>query len=325
MRELISSSFLISNQISQRTESNEHFHQELLNGFEDLKEEMILERRRAFEVLQNEAFEREKQSLRLRKQQERDQEIREEKRRWALKQRDERELMKKILELEKECGDGNVVKVSHDVEIGTDEQRFESGKEDFQELKNSKFDRVSIQKFLPGNVKRKTSLPSPPQGDVKETPKADQHRLERFTNLFSSLSHIISHRWDLTLRDGCLAKATTPRDMDYIHRLNRQSELYEKKKRLELISHSQLHNEPPRNKEINPNRSLQLDCKSHVLAASVLTSRSLNGNHPAAPAGNHDLKDFDAERWRQEIKEKRMRAELKGFQSVEGNVRRKVM
>lgn len=142
-------------------------------------------------MLRNEALEREKQSLRLRKQQERDQEIREEKRRWALKQRDERELMKKILELEKECVNGDVVKVSHEVETKTDEQSFVSREEDFQESKNSKFDRVSIQKFLP--AKRRTSLPSSPQRDVKikekVTPKAGQHRLERLSNLFSSLSH----------------------------------------------------------------------------------------------------------------------------------------
>jgi isopropylmalate/homocitrate/citramalate synthase len=152
----------------------------LLNGFEDLKEEMILERRRAYEMLQNEAVEREKQRIRSKKQRERDQEIRDEKRIWSLKQREERELMKKILELEKECAVGGG---------GTSEQqRFEDeGDEDLQESKISKFDRVTLRKSFLGNEKTKISSPPapPPPAREKETSKA----LERYCCFTPHLDH----------------------------------------------------------------------------------------------------------------------------------------
>jgi hypothetical protein len=97
--------------------------------------------------------------------------------------------------------------------------------------------------------------------------------------------------------------------MDYIHRLHRQSELYEKKKKLELISHSQLQ---PSATGTGP--GIGIPKKAMVVAGDAKASEVKA--KAERRTGLDQQKEFDADRWRQEIKEKRMRAELKGFHSV---------
>jgi hypothetical protein len=196
---------LFSFQISRRADSNEFFHRELLNGFEDLKEEMILERRRAFEKLHSEEIEREKQRDRVKKQRERDLEISEEKRFWAMKQREERELVRKVLELERECSQGNLrgrmereervrQSISHrGKEEDVDEEEHEEHEEEEEgenlvQKRQPKFDLVSLQKSRPAsraseNENRRAASSSrsvlSSKDKDKETPKAQRHHLER--------------------------------------------------------------------------------------------------------------------------------------------------
>ena len=149
------------------------------------------------------------------------------------------------------------------------------------------------------------------------------------SNLFNSFSYssdchfiiiivvfVFSHRWDLTLREGCLKKGTNPQDMDYINRLDRLSQNYEKKQKLLLVSHSQLQSA----------QSAQLDDKIEKQRESPLISN----NHSSLIEKQRYItteieissnKSFESlksktELWKQEIKEKKLKAELKGFQSI---------
>jgi hypothetical protein len=106
----------------------------------------------------------------------------------------------------------------------------------------------------------------------------------------------------LTLREGCLGKAASPRDMDYANRLTRLAENYEKKQRLELISHSLL-------QSASQTQSLDSQFLSPSHSGEELKSQSSRS------------RESNCEKWKQEMKEKKMRAELKGFQSVQRNLR----
>jgi hypothetical protein len=109
--------------------------------------------------------------------------------------------------------------------------------------------------------------------------------------------------------------------MDYIHRLSRQSDLYEKKKRLELISHSQLRSGTPKSRASDAPPLPPPVFAPHGTGTSTASTQELKISQSAGGGGGRtqtpkDFTDSDRERWRQEIKEKRMRAELKGFHSV---------
>jgi hypothetical protein len=91
--------------------------------------------------------------------------------------------------------------------------------------------------------------------------------------------------------------------MDYANRLNRLADHYERKQRLELISHSQL-----QSSSRNPQEFLN--------EKEFCFFRPPNISVPQEDPQIQRFSGLNSEKWKQEIKEKKMRAELKGFQSV---------
>ncbi len=96
--------------------------------------------------------------------------------------------------------------------------------------------------------------------------------------------------------------------MDYPNRMNRLSILYEKKQKLELISHTQLQTH---RQNLHPNHP-EIPQSSDMNLFREMDSKALSSMSTPAVS----IPPFDQEAWRKEIHEKKARAEMKGFQSV---------
>lgn len=100
--------------------------------------------------------------------------------------------------------------------------------------------------------------------------------------------------------------------MDYENRLNRISDNYEKKQKLLLVSHSQLPSaQRIEQSPLTQQRSEYIQPKNELLNDNNSNNSNNNNNNLNLTKGK-----YNSELWKQEIKEKKMKAELKGFQSI---------
>lgn len=93
--------------------------------------------------------------------------------------------------------------------------------------------------------------------------------------------------------------------MDYLNQMSRRSEQYERKQKLQLISHSQL----------KPQQLLPDSTPTFMTSSSAPSTARYHHEHSSPSTSKQEIH----ERWKQEIKEKRLKAELKGFTSIHKN------